>query len=117
VTTVLGRRRYLPDIKHGSWKKKGPAERKAVNTRIQGSASDVIKVAMRNVIKMLKRRGWFRKDVFMVSQVHDELIFEVEESIVDEAVPEIKKEMESAVALRVPLIAEPEVGNSWAEAH
>jgi len=112
-STLLGRRRYLPEIKSDDWKVKGPAERKAVNTKIQGSASDVIKVAMRNIDRALKDEGYWRDGAFMLSQVHDELIFEVRDDLVDTVGGLIQREMEAAVKLRVPLIAEPSSGPNW----
>ena len=117
VTTLIGRRRYLPGITSRRWQERGPAERRAVNTKIQGSAGDIIKIAMRNLSEEMKRRDWFRKDVFLLSQVHDELIFEVRDGMQYEVGPVCQQVMESAVTLRVPVIAEPGYGMSWAEAH
>lgn len=116
TSTLIGRRRLLPDLKSSDWKKRGPAERQAVNTKIQGSAADLIKIAMRNIHKEFVDRGWFRKDAFMLSQVHDELIFEVRETIVDEVCQVVQESMETCVKLRVPLLAEPHTGKNWEEA-
>ncbi len=116
TTTLIGRRRYLPGLNSDDWKERGPAERMAVNTKIQGSAADLIKIAMRNIHRQFKQRGWFRQDAFMLSQIHDELLFEVREDMVDEVCQVIREELESCVKLKVPLLAEPGHGPTWEDA-
>jgi len=115
VSTLIGRRRYLPDINSSDWKVKGPAERQAVNTKVQGSAADLIKISMRNLRNKFIEDGVWRKDVFMLSQVHDELLFEVREGCEEYVMGVIKEQMEGSIQLRVPLIAEPKIGGCWAE--
>jgi DNA polymerase-1 len=114
VTTLLNRRRYLPQIKSRNRAVAGMAERLATNTPIQGSAADIIKLAMINVIKAFDQAGLRSK---MILQVHDELVFEVPEGELDQAQSIIRDRMENAVSLAVPLIIDMKVGSNWAEAH
>lgn len=114
VETFFHRRRYLPDINSGNATVRGFAERNAINAPIQGSAADIIKVAMVNIFKRFKAEGIRSK---MILQVHDELNFSVypEEQSRVEAI--VLEEMQNAYPLRVPLIADSGWGDNWLEAH
>ena len=114
VQTVLGRRRYLKDINSANAIVRGGAERNAVNAPIQGSAADIIKIAMINIHKKLVSENWKSK---MLLQVHDELVFDVHNSELDKIQPMIKYEMENAFKLHVPLDVEIGIGKNWLEAH
>ncbi|UFH47550.1 DNA polymerase I [Flavobacterium galactosidilyticum] len=114
VQTVLGRRRYLKDINSANMMVKSGAERNAVNAPIQGSAADIIKIAMINIHKKLIEDNWKSK---MLLQVHDELVFDVHNSELEKIQPMIKHEMENAFKLDVPLDIEIGVGKNWLEAH
>ncbi len=114
VQTVLGRRRYLKDINSRNAVVRGAAERNAVNAPIQGSAADIIKVAMINIHKKLEAGHYKTK---MLLQVHDELVFDVYKPELEYIKPLIKTEMESAFKLKVPLDVDLDVGDNWLEAH
>ena len=114
VSTILGRKRHLKDINSNNFVVRGQAERNAVNAPIQGSAADVIKIAMINIDKKLTEENLKTK---MLLQVHDELIFEVPENEVERMKTLIKTEMETAVETKVPLLVEVGVGKNWLEAH
>ncbi len=114
VQTVLGRRRYLKDINSANAIVRGAAERNAVNAPIQGSAADIIKIAMINIHKKLKENGYKTK---MLLQVHDELVFDVYKPELEEIKTLIKTEMESAYQLAVPLDIDLGLGDNWLEAH
>jgi len=114
VQTVLGRRRYLKDINGSNQIVRGAAERNAVNAPIQGSAADIIKIAMINIHKKLTEGNYKTK---MLLQVHDELVFDVYKPELDELKSMIKSEMENAYELAVPLDVDLGVGNDWLEAH
>ncbi|MCF8322864.1 MAG: DNA polymerase I [Flavobacterium sp.] len=114
VQTVLGRRRYLKDINSANAIVRGGAERNAVNAPIQGSAADIIKIAMINIHKKLVSENWKSK---MLLQVHDELVFDVHNSELDKIQHMIKYEMENAFKLDVPLDVEIGIGKNWLEAH
>ncbi|WP_417854310.1 DNA polymerase I [Xanthomarina gelatinilytica] len=114
VQTVLGRRRYLKDINSRNAVVRGAAERNAVNAPIQGSAADIIKVAMINIHKKLEAGHYKTK---MLLQVHDELVFDVYKPELEHIKPLIKTEMESAFTLKVPLDVDLDVGDNWLEAH
>lgn len=114
VKTLMGRRRYIPDIKSGNWNVRGFAERTAINMPIQGTAADIIKIAMINIHHWLKENN---KQSRMLLQVHDELIFEIHESELDEVPDKIIELMESAYKLDVPLKVEAGIGENWLEAH
>jgi len=110
VTTLFGRRRYLPDINNPNYNIRSFAERTAINTPIQGTAADIIKIAMLNIDKELESLGLQSK---MILQVHDELIFDMveeERAILPQLV---KRLMESAIALSVPLIVDMKMGADW----
>jgi DNA polymerase-1 len=114
VETVSGRRRYLKDINSANAVVRGAAERNAVNAPIQGSAADIIKIAMINIHKRLKSENWKSK---MLLQVHDELVFDVHNSELEKIKPMIQQEMENAFKLEVPLVVDMGEGNNWLEAH
>ena len=114
VQTVLGRRRYLKDINGSNAIVRGAAERNAVNAPIQGSAADIIKIAMINIHRKLEEGKYKSK---MLLQVHDELVFDVYKPELEELKTMIKTEMENAYKLSVPLDVELGVGNNWLEAH
>jgi DNA polymerase-1 len=114
VQTVLGRRRYLKDINSANAVVRSGAERNAVNAPIQGSAADIIKIAMINIHKKLTSENWQSK---MLLQVHDELVFDVHNSELEKIKPLIKHEMENAFKLDVPLVVELGTGKNWLEAH
>jgi DNA polymerase-1 len=115
VMTLLGRRRKLRDIDSKNQLAKSNAERVAVNTPIQGSAADLIKVAMINIHKELKYKGLQTK---MILQVHDELVFDVPKSELETVKPIIEHCMKTAIPnLRVPIEVGMGVGNNWLEAH
>lgn len=114
VETILGRKRHLKDINSNNFVVKGHAERNAVNAPIQGSAADVIKLAMIGIDQALKEQNLQTK---MLLQVHDELIFETPETEIETASHLIKTEMEKAVKTNVPLLVEVGIGKNWLEAH
>lgn len=114
VQTVLGRRRYLKDINGSNQVVRGAAERNAVNAPIQGSAADIIKIAMINIYKNLEEGHYKTK---MLLQVHDELVFDVYKPELEDLRNLIKREMENAYDLAVPLEVEVGTGNDWLEAH
>ncbi|GAB0155201.1 DNA polymerase I [Chryseobacterium sp. Alg-005] len=114
VETLLGRKRHLKDINSGNFVVKGHAERNAVNAPIQGSAADIIKIAMIKIDHELQSQNLQTK---MLLQVHDELVFEAPVDEVEAASQLIKTQMESAVETQVPLLVEVGVGNNWLEAH
>lgn len=113
VQTLFGRRRYLPDINSRNFNLRGFAERTAINTPIQGTAADIIKIAMVNVQKALEQGGYKSR---ILLQVHDELLLEVTEGEREEVGALVKQTMESAVKLSVPLIADVNYGVNWADA-
>jgi len=114
VETLFGRRLYLPDINAKNGQRRQYAERTAINAPMQGTAADIIKLAM------LAVDAWLQTDkppVRMVMQVHDELVFEVENSYVEQAKNIIQQKMSNAASLDVPLIVDVGVGINWDEAH
>ena len=114
VETVLSRRRYLRDINSRNPILRGAAERNAVNAPVQGSAADIIKIAMINIQKIIKSSKLKSR---MLVQVHDELIFEIHKSELEKMKNIVKDEMENAFSLTVPLAVDVGVGESWFEAH
>ena len=114
VQTILGRRRYLKDINSRNAVVRGAAERNAVNAPIQGSAADIIKIAMINIHEKLEAGSYKTK---MLLQVHDELVFDVFKPELEQMKTLIKTEMEKAYTLTVPLDVDLGVGNDWLEAH
>ncbi len=114
VTTILGRKRFLPDLNSPNKIAQQAAFRMAVNTTIQGSAADLMKLAMIKVYHKLKEK---RIPGRMILQVHDELILEVEAPQVQEAAETVKFEMENVYTMSVPLVVDVSVGHNWEEAH
>lgn len=110
VTTILNRRRYLPDIFSSNFNVRSFGERTAMNTPIQGSAADIIKLAMIEVQKEIKSRGLNSR---MILQVHDELIFDVPQVELDEMIQLVRNCMQEAVPLSVPLVVDMKVGPNW----
>ena len=114
VATVLGRRRYLKDINSRNAIVRGAAERNAVNAPIQGSAADIIKIAMLRIYDKMREQQFKAQ---MLLQVHDELVFECPKSELDALTKLVKTEMENAYKLHVPLTVDIGVGHNWLEAH
>ena len=114
VTTMFGRRRYLPDIHSRNQVVRGNAERNAINAPLQGSAADIIKIAMIRIASRLEREMPQAK---MILQVHDELIFEVGEEYADKLAVLVREEMSGAAHLSVPLEVDTGTGYNWLEAH
>jgi DNA polymerase-1 len=114
VTTLLQRRRYLPEINSPTTSIRQASERIAINTPLQGTAADIIKVAM---IRIQDRLEKLRLKTKMIMQVHDELVFEVPEEEMERASPMIRQEMESVMELSIPLRVSLSSGKNWAEAH
>ena len=114
VSTLYGRRRTLPELKSANFAQRSFGERVALNMPIQGAAADVIKVAMVRVWKRLKAEGLQAK---LILQVHDELIAECPEEEAEQVKSILTEEMQNAASLSVPLIADANIGKSWAEAH
>ncbi len=114
VQTMMGRRRYLPDINSRNATARSLAERNAVNAPIQGTAADIIKIAMNRVDGCLRQAGLRSR---MVLQIHDELVFEAPVDEVPALTELIKREMEGVVALSIPLTVDINYGKNWLEAH
>ncbi len=114
VSTVLGRRRYLKDINSQNAVVRGAAERNAVNAPIQGSAADIIKLAMIQIHQKIKNENWQSK---MLLQVHDELVFDVLKSEREGFEKMVKTEMENAFDIGLPLLVDIGFGENWLEAH
>ncbi|MDG6451642.1 DNA polymerase I [Glaesserella parasuis] len=113
VETLFGRRLYLPEINSSNQMRRKAAERVAINAPMQGTAADIIKVAMIGIDQAVRNC----EDIAMIMQVHDELVFEVKADRVEHYTQLIKAEMEKAIELKVPLIAEVGVGSNWDKAH
>jgi DNA polymerase-1 len=114
VTTLFGRRRYLPDINSHNATVRGFAERNAINAPIQGTAADIIKVAMIHIHNRFKAEGIHSK---MILQVHDELNFSVFPEEKEKVESIVLEEMQNALNLSVPLVADSGFGQNWLEAH
>jgi DNA polymerase-1 len=114
VTTLLNRRRYLPEINSQTIAIRQATERMAINTPLQGTAADMIKVAM---IRIQNRLEGLRSLTKMIMQVHDELVFEVPEGESESTLPMIRDEMETVMELSIPLKVSIHSGKNWAEAH
>ena len=114
VETILGRRRYLRDINSRNITTRGFAERNAINAPIQGSAADIIKIAMIQIHKWLEREKLKTK---MIMQVHDELVFDLYHEEQEIVKPKVIELMRSAVILDVPMEVEVGIGKNWLEAH
>ena len=114
VETIYGRKRFLPDINSRNAVVRSFSERNAINAPLQGSAADIIKVAMTNVYLRLQEEGLQSK---MVLQVHDELVFDVIASEVEQICTIVTQEMENVIKLSIPLVAECDKGANWLQAH
>ncbi|PSU84385.1 DNA polymerase I [Photobacterium phosphoreum] len=115
VETLFGRRLYLPDIKARNGLRRKAAERAAINAPMQGTAADIIKFAMIAVDEWVQQQP--QGQVSLLMQVHDELVFEVEASVLDSVTAKVRQLMEQAATLAVPLIAETGYGDNWDQAH
>jgi DNA polymerase-1 len=115
VQTLMGRRRYLRDINSANFTVRGFAERNAINAPVQGSAADMIKLAMINIYNRMQQLGNLKSK--MILQVHDELLFDVFKPEIDLMKQLVKEEMEKAMPLQVPVIVESGIGDNWLEAH
>jgi DNA polymerase-1 len=114
VETLLGRRRVIPEISAATFNERAAGEREAVNTRIQGTAADIIKIAMIRVQSALDASG---SGARLLLQVHDELLLEVPEAEIAQVTALVRAEMEAAGELVVPLVVNTSVGRTWNEAH
>jgi len=114
VETIFGRRLYLPEINAKNFQRRQAAERTAINAPMQGSAADIIKLAMIAVDDWLTTTGMNAR---MIMQVHDELVLEVEKDSQDELVAAVKEHMAAAAQLSIPLVVETGVGDNWDDAH
>ncbi|MBQ5967256.1 MAG: DNA polymerase I [Clostridiales bacterium] len=114
VSTLFGRRRILKELTSANYNIRSFGERAAMNTPIQGTAADIIKLAMNRAEQSLREKGF---DAKLILQVHDELIVEAKEDIAEEAAKVLSEAMEKVIELDVPLIAEARIGKTWAEAH
>ena len=114
VETLSGRRRYLPDILSANATVRGMAERNAINAPLQGSAADIIKIAMIRIHDAFRTENLQSK---MILQVHDELVFDVLKSELEQVREIVRREMENAYPLNIPLTVEIGEGKNWLEAH
>jgi DNA polymerase I len=114
VTTLLQRRRYLPDVTHRNRSVREAAERTAINMPFQGSTADLIKLAMVRLHAQIEKE---QLPGHMLLQIHDELLFEIPQAAVDDMIPQIQEIMENVWPLHVPLTVEIGQGHNWAEAH
>ena len=112
VTTIMGRRRSIPEIASNNFNEREAAKRIAINTPIQGSAADIIKMAMVKIHEHMKNM-----ESRMILQVHDELVFEVADHEMETVREMVKSEMENAYPLLVPVKVDIGVGENWAKAH
>jgi len=110
VETILGRRRYMPDLRSRNFALRAAAEREATNAPMQGSAADLMKLAMVRIDRAIRERGL---DAPMLLQIHDELIFEVDERVIGEVAELVKHEMEHAIELSVPIEVTLKTGANW----
>jgi DNA polymerase-1 len=114
AATIFGRRRNIPELNSGNFVQRSFGERVAMNMPVQGSAADIIKISMVNVWRRLKKEGLKSR---LILQVHDELLIEMKKDEADKVKALLKEEMENAVHLRVPLLADVNEGKNWFEAH
>ena len=114
VATLMGRRRYIPDIHSRNWNVRGFAERTAINMPIQGTAADIIKLAMIHIYNYLESEKLRSR---MLMQVHDELVFEIEESEIDHVPEKIIEIMKNAYKVAVPLEVDMGIASNWLDAH
>ena len=113
VTTLLGRKRFIPELRSSNYNIRAFGERAAMNMPLQGSSADIIKIAMLRVYERLNREGLRSKPIL---QVHDELVIDAYEEEADRVSELLQYEMENAVQLNVPLVAEVHRGQNWYEA-
>ena len=109
VETILGRRRYIPEINSPNFQIQSGAERMAINMPIQGLAADIVKLAMIAVFAKYESN----RNIRMLLQVHDEIILEVREDLADEIAGDVKRIMENVLALKVPLVVDVSIGDNW----
>ncbi len=114
VSTMMGRRRYVRDINSSNATVRGYAERNAINAPVQGTAADMIKIAMISIYEAMQKRGMKSK---MILQVHDELVFDALIEEVDTLMPLVEDKMKSAIKIPVPIVVEMNTGKNWLEAH
>jgi DNA polymerase-1 len=114
VTTIMNRRRLIPELTSNNKNVAAMGERTAINTPVQGSAADIIKVAMIGISKTLQKKKMRTR---LILQIHDELIVEAPEKELDQAKKVLKQGMEGVISLKVPLIVDVGVGKNWSEAH
>ena len=114
VETITGRRRYLRDINSRNATVRNAAERTAINTPIQGTAADMIKIAMVKIDDLLREKRFRSR---MILQVHDELVFDLHRDEADEVIPLVESGMREALPLEVPIVVESGTGENWLEAH
>ena len=114
VSTLSGRRIYMPNITHSNFQIRSAAERTAINAPIQGTAADILKMAMIDINRWIKQQ---EPPIKMIMQVHDELVFEVQSDFIDEAKTQISNLMSSCFIIDVPLIVDIGVGDNWDKAH
>jgi DNA polymerase-1 len=112
TVTLFGRKRYLPELDSNIPTIRRSAERMAINTPLQGTAADLIKVAMINIDKEIKGH---EGEIKMLLQIHDELIFEIKKDKTDKWLPELKKIMEGGLKLKVPIIVDTDISDNWGE--
>jgi len=112
--TLYGRRRFLANINSSNRVVRQFEERVAINMPIQGTAADMIKIAMIKIFNELEKR---KSKTKMILQVHDELVFDAHKNEIDELLPVIKNLMETALPLNVPIVIETGIGNNWLDAH
>ena len=110
ATTMFGRKRYLLELDSSNMMIRRAAERMAINTPIQGTAADLIKIAMINIAREIKGH---ETDIKMLLQIHDELIFEIKEDKIDTYLPKLKELMENAITLKVPIVVETAISDNW----
>jgi len=110
--TIFGRKRYLPELDSSNIMIRRGAERMAINTPLQGTAADLIKIAMINIAEEIKNHS---DEIKMLLQIHDELIFEIKEAKIDTWLPKLKSLMENAVTLKVPIVVDSAIGDNWGE--
>lgn len=115
VETLFGRRRYIPELKAGNYQLRAAGERMAINMPVQGTAADLMKMAMIAVHKSTQALKHSSKDIKIILQVHDELVLEVKKGLENKVVELVKKDMENVAKLRVPIEVQVEIGKRWGE--
>ena len=115
VETLFGRRRYIPELMSGNYQLKSAGERMAINMPVQGTAADLMKMAMIKIRNKIQETRYKSDEVRMILQVHDELVFEIKKGLEDEVVKIVKYEMEHVAQLRVPIDVHVSVGKRWGE--